>query len=547
MTTDRISQKLPVRRATIGDLLRRNAQRYPNREALVMPVSKANPVRRSISYAQLNESANRVAHALEDLGVGRGDVIATMGRNLPETVVTFWAAMKIGAVVTGVNYTFTAGEIVYQLTHSRAKALLVEDRFVEKIESITDPLVDLKVRIVNDLYASTASEDWIKFSDLIATADHSEPQSEVNEDDLAILPYTSGTEALPKAVMVPHRNYLVSMIPSYVTGMGLVEEDVWYYVLPFHTIAGMGMQIALLSLANTIVLPMESTPVEALDAIVNENVTVVGQTPTFYLQVINAPGFYDMDLSRLRRGITYGGTMPQSMFDAFAKVAPELLWITLWSQSELTQTPTIGRFRSLADIPNGDVAWIGKPTSQLEVRVVDENDVDVQAGVEGELICRSPGVMLGYLDNPERTALVMRNGWLHTGDLVRNDTAGNLFFVDRQKDVIKSGGMNVSSVEVERVCYQFPGVQEVAVVGLADDYWSQAVTAFVVPKEGSPLVTSELIAYCKEHLAPFKVPKEVRLVTSLPKDTQGKLLKRELRKSAEHEAEVASDTPPPTT
>ena len=547
MTTDRISQKLPVRRATIGDVLRRNAQRYPSREALVMPVSKANPVRRSITYAQLNESANRMAHALEALGVGRGDVIATMGRNLPETVITFWAAMKIGAVVTGVNYTFTPGEIVYQLTHSRAKALLVEDRFVDKIESITDPLVDLQVRIVNDLYGATAGDRWHKFSDLIDTPDHSEPQSEVNEDDLAILPYTSGTEALPKAVMVPHRNYLVSMIPSYVTGMGLVEEDVWYYVLPFHTIAGMGMQIALLSLANTIVLPMESTPVEALDAIVNENVTVVGQTPTFYLQVINAPGFYDMDLSRLRRGITYGGTMPQSMFDAFAKVAPDLLWITLWSQSELTQTPTIGRFRSLADIPNGDVAWIGKPTSQLEVRVVDEDDVDVEAGVEGELICRSPGVMLGYLDNPERTALVMRNGWLHTGDLVRNDAEGNLFFVDRQKDVIKSGGMNVSSVEVERVCYQFPGVHEVAVVGLADDYWSQAVTAFVVPKEGTPLITSELIAYCKEHLAPFKVPKEVRLVASLPKDTQGKLLKRELRKSAEHESQIASDAPSPTT
>jgi acyl-CoA synthetase (AMP-forming)/AMP-acid ligase II len=544
---DLILHNHPARRATIGDYLRRNAKRYPDREALVMPISKAHPQRRSLTFSELNTSANRLAHSLSDLGIHRGDVIATMGRNLPETVIAFWAAMKIGAVVTGVNYTFTANEIVHQLTHSNAKALLAEDRFVEKIDAIGNPLENLRIRIVNDTYSNTSGDEWLKLSSLLLHEDESEPAVVIQEDDLAILPYTSGTEALPKAIMVPHRNYLLSMIPSYITGMGLVEDDVWYYVLPFHTIAGMGMQIALLSLANTIVLPMESTPSEALEAIVSEKVTVVGQTPTFYLQVINAPGFEDMDLSRLRRGITYGGTMPQAMFDAFAKVSPDLLWITLWSQSELTQTPTIGKFRSLADIPNGDVAWIGRPTSLLEVRVVDEDDNDVEPGVEGELICRSPGVMLGYLNNPELTATVMRNGWLHTGDLVRNDAEGNLFFVDRQKDVIKSGGMNVSSVEVERVCYQFPGVQEVAVVGLADDYWSQAVTAFVVVRQEADLDPTELIDFCKERLAGFKVPKSVRLVDALPKDTQGKLLKRELRRVAEEEAKARGEVATPST
>lgn len=543
---DLIPASNPARRATIGDYLRRNAIRYPDREALVMPVSAANPVRRSLTFAELNRSANRMAHSLLDLGIERGDVIATMGRNVPETIVTFWAAMKIGAVVTGVNYTFTAGEIVNQLTHSNAKAVLVEDRFVSKIDALDDATPNVRFRIANDTYGDTSGDAWLKMSALMNHPDDSEPTVEVCEDDLAILPYTSGTEALPKAIMVPHRNYLMSMIPSYITGMGLVEEDVWYYVLPFHTIAGMGMQIALLSLANTIVLPVESTPSEALEAIVNEKVTVVGQTPTFYLQVIKAPKFEEMDLSRLRRGITYGGTMPQSMFDAFAKVSPDIVWITLWSQSELTQTPTIGRFRSLADIPNGDVSWIGKPTSLLETRVVDEDDNDVEPGVEGELICRSPGVMLGYLENPERTASVMRNGWLHTGDLVKKDAEGNLFFVDRQKDVIKTGGMNVSSVEVERACYQFPGVHEVAVVGLADEYWSQVVTAFVVKHEGTDVVEAELIGFCKERLAGYKVPKSVRLVDALPKDTQGKILKRELRRHAEEEAKVSAGETPPT-
>ena len=546
LTIDTIPTSHPARRAVIGDMIRRNSVRYPDREAIVVPVGKANPVRRSIAYAELNSKVNRLAHALAAQGIGHGDVVATMGRNCPEWIITFYAALKLGAVVTGVNYTFTSSEIRYQLIHSGAKAVVVEDRFVEKIEALGDPLPALKVRVVNDVYGDTAGASWLRLSTLLVFDDDSEPVAHVQEDDLAILPYTSGTEALPKAIMVPHRNYLVSMIPSYITGIGLLEEDIWYYMLPFHTIAGMGVQIALLSLANTVVLPMESTPAEALAAMTDEKVTVIGQTPTFYLQLIGVPGFKDCDLSGIRRAITYGGTMPQAMFDAFRGVAPGLEWVTLWSQSELTQTPTIGRFRSLSDIPHGDASWIGRPTSQLEVRVVDENDIDVEPGVEGELICRSPGVMLGYLGNPEKTASVIRGGWLHTGDMVRRDEAGNLFFVDRQKDVIKSGGMNVSSVEVERTIYQHGSVLEVGVVGLAHEYWSQAVTAFIVVRPGEEVDPVELIAFCKERLAGFKVPKQVRIVESLPKDTQGKMLKRELRRAAEAEAKAgveSGDTP----
>ncbi len=528
----------PARRASIGAFLRRNAKRYPDRNAIVVPASPSNPKRRAITYAELNATANRIANHLSELGLKRGDVMAFMGRNCPEHFATFYACQKLGIATTGVNYTFKPTEITYQLSHSGAKAVIVEDQFVPKVEEVIAEVPTLAIRIVNETYGDTASQDWIRYGQLASSGSEQEPDSEVFESDLAILPYTSGTEALPKAVMVPHRNYLMSMIPSYITGMGLTEDDVHYYVLPFHTIAGMGLQIALISLANTLVLPIEWTPADALDSIADEGVTNVGQTPTFYLQLINLPGFAEKDLSKLRRAVTYGGTMPQAMFDAFAKTSPDLLWLTLWSQSELTQTPTIGRFRSLADIPNGDVAWIGRPTSQLEVRVVDENDQDVDADIEGELICRSPGVMLGYFNNPEKTASVMRNGWLHTGDLVRHDGKGNIFFVDRQKDVIKSGGMNVSSVEVERTCYQFPGVVEVAVVGVADEYWSQAVTAFVVAKADAPIEGEALIAHCKERLAPFKVPKNVRFVDALPKDSQGKILKRELRRQAEEEAQA---------
>lgn len=514
-----------IRRATFGDQLRRHAARIPNKPAIVALDSPLHE-RRVLTYAQLNEQANRLANSLAAQGVGTGDVVATMGRNCPESVVAFWAAAKLGAAVTGVNYTFTSREIHYQLSHSEAKAIVCEDAFVAKIDALEEPLPNLSVRVVNDAYADSAGSNWLRFSNLVANGDPSEPAVEVDEMSLGIIPYTSGTEALPKAVAIPQRNYFISMIPSYTTGIGLIEEDTWFYTMPFHTIAGMGMQICLLTLGNTIVLPFAVDPARALKAFIDEKVTVVGQTPTFYLQVIQAPGFEQADLTRLRRAITYGGTMPRAMFEGFKKAAPDLEWITLWSQSELTQTPTIGRFKSLDDVPNGDPAWIGRPTAQLEVRVVDADDNDAP---EGELICRSPGVMRGYYKNPDKTAEVFRNGWLHTGDNVRIDEHGNLFFMDRQKDMIKSGGMNVSSVEVERVLYQHPSILEVAVVGLADEYWSQVVTAFAVPRPGQSIDPDEVREFCKQHLAGYKVPKAVNVVEALPKDTQGKILKRELR------------------
>ncbi len=385
------------------------------------------------------------------------------------------------------------------------------------------------MRIVNRVSGATdALAGWLSLDDLIDKGDPSEPTVDVDESSLGILPYTSGTEALPKAVAIPQRNYFVSTMPAFVTGLGLVEDDVFYYVMPFHTIAGMGMQITLLCLGNTIVLPFAVDPTQALDALVNEKVSVVGQTPTFFLQVIRAPGFGDADLSSLRRAISYGGTMPKAMFEGFAEACPDIEWVTLWSQSELSQTPTIGRFRSLDDVPNGDPSWIGRPTAQLEVRVVDEDGSDAP---EGELICRSPGVMRGYHKDPDKTAEVLRDGWLHTGDNVRTDEAGNLFFVDRKKDLIKSGGMNVSSVEVERVLYQHPAVLEVAVVGIDDEYWGQRVTAFLVARPDTTVDVEAVRDFCKETLAAYKVPKDVNVVDALPKDTQGKILKRELRRT----------------
>lgn len=207
---------------------------------------------------------------------------------------------------------------------------------------------------------------------------------------------------------------------------------------------------------------------------------------------------------------------------------PGAIWGTYWGQSELTQLGSVGWFKRLEDIPDQDPTWIGKPVGHLEVRVVDPlgNDAD-----SGEMWCRTPSVMAGYFRDPERTAQVLADGWVHTGDIVRRDAEGNLFFLDRSKDMIKSGGLNVSSQEVERALQAHPEVERAAVVGLPDAYWSEVVTAFVVLRAGSTTTGEDLQRHCRGEMASYKVPKAVHVMSELPTDPQGKLLKRELRRT----------------
>lgn len=513
-------------RATIGDQLRRHARTQPSKAALVCYDESGH--RQQFSYAELEARANRFARSLASLGIARGDRVAMMSHNSADYVTAWYAALKLGAAFTGVNFNFKPAEIAYQVQHAEPKVFIVEDRLAGTVAGMSDELGGITL-VNSDLTGADAPTAWPRFSDMVAdSVDASAVEADVDENDVAMIVYTSGTEAFPKGVMIPHRNYLISTAPSWGWGLDTGPADTWLFVMPFHTIAGLGSMTTLTLMGATLVLPYVVDPSTALDMIGAERVTVMAQTPTFYLALLSQPGFAASKVSTLRRCLTYGGIVPRVMIEEWQKVHPTIEWGTYWGQSELSQLGSVGWFRTLEDIPGGDPAWIGKPVAHLEIRVVDAEGNDAEIG---ELICRSPSAMLGYYKDPERTAEVFRDGWVHTGDIVRIDAAGNLFFYDRLKDMIKTGGMNVSSVEVERVLYQHPGVFQAAVVGMADDYWSEAVTAFVVPRPGESLDGDEVIAFCKGRLAGYKVPKAVHVVDDLPKDSQGKLLKRELRRS----------------
>jgi acyl-CoA synthetase (AMP-forming)/AMP-acid ligase II len=521
-------QRTMMNRATIGDQLRRHAKNTPDKPALIFyhPLG----AREVYTYGSLNQRVNRLAGALAGFGVGRGDVVAVMSRNSPDYVTAYYATLKLGAALTGINFTFTEKEISYQVNHAEPKVLIVEDTFANRVAGIRDELVCVSNFLVSDVSSDDGPPEWPRLSSLVAP-DRSvdEPQVVVDEDDVALLQYTSGTEAFPKAIMIPHRNYLISTTPAWQSALGITPEEIWLFLMPFFTIAGLGSMTTLTLVGATLVLVHAVDPPRALRIMEDEHVSIMAQTPTFYLAMTQVDGFQSASLPTLRRCLTYGGTVPQSMIDGWQKVNPEILWGTYWGQSELTQLGAVGWFRTLDDIPDRDPSWIGKPVPQLEVAVVDLEDNPAEIG---ELICRSPSVMLGYYKDPDGTSEVFRGGWLRTGDNVRIDKQGNLFFFDRKKDIIKTGGMNVSSQEVERVLYLHPGILQSAVVGLPDPYWSEAVTAFVVPKAGVELDAEEIIEFCKSEMAGFKVPKSIQIVEALPKDAQGKVLKRELRKTA---------------
>ncbi|MFC7958840.1 class I adenylate-forming enzyme family protein [Rhodococcoides kroppenstedtii] len=498
-------------RATIGDQLRRHARTQPTKTAFIS--YDADGTRVVTTYGQLDSAANRFANVLLGLGVTPGDRVASMARNSIDVVVAYYGTLKVGAAFTGINVLYRDAEVRHQLEHAEPTVVVAGPEFADTVRRV---LPDGTTLLTYGDDCTTAMAD----------ASDTEPDVEMDENDIAMMVYTSGTEAAPKGVMIPHRNFLISTAPAWSWGLRTGPEDTWLFVMPFHTIAGLGSMTTLTLMGATLVLPSSVEPARSLQIIADEKVSVIAQTPTFYFALAREATFGPDAVGQVRRCLTYGGQVSPHTISAWADAAPEAIWGTYWGQSELSQLGSVGWFTTLDDIPDGDPSWIGKPVTHLEVRVVDADGNDAEVG---ELLCRTPSVMLGYFKDDERTAEVFRDGWVHTGDMVRRDADGNLFFYDRKKDMIKSGGMNVSSQEVERVLHSHPDIARAAVVGMPDPYWSEAVTAFVIAADGVHPDPDAVIEFCRTELASYKAPKSVHVVAELPVDAQGKILKRELR------------------
>ena len=511
-----------IGRQSLGDLLRRTARRTPDKLALVCGEV-------TWTFAQFDALCTRLAAGLAGIGVTKGERVAILARNSHAFCAMRFALARLGAVLVPVNFMLNAEEVGYILRHSGARMLAVDSGLAELAERAVaiDKQIERLIWMPSER-PTEAVAGMVRFDDLAASTG-APPSNGLLGSDLAQIVYTSGTESLPKGAMLTHEAIIWQYISCAINGE-MTEDDLVLHSLPLYHCAQLDCFFgpAVYLGASSIVTAMP-TPENLLPLLEKHRITSYFAPPTVWISLLRAPLFDKTDLSALRKGYYGASIMPVEVLRELQRRLPQVRLWNFYGQTEIAPLATALKPEDQLRKPGS----AGKAVINVETRVVDDQMRDVAVGEIGEIVHRSPQLLSGYYNDPERTRAAFEGGWFHSGDLATVDAEGYLTVVDRKKDMIKTGGENVASREVEEVVYKLPQVSEVAVIGLPHPHWVEAVTTVVVVKAGSTLSEDEVIAFCGTQMAHFKVPKGVRFVDALPKNPSGKLLKRELRRKFE--------------
>ena len=519
-----------IQRINIGDSLTRSAWRMPNRIALV-------DGDRRLTYRQFNRWVNRFAHALCSRGFSHGDSIALVLGNSAEFLVTYYACAKIGAVCVPVNLGWQAYEIAYVIAHSGARAVVTEVNLLDDVaaalkdpNSHTDTVTDVIVTGITDP-PEVSGRRVHAFEVFGAGSNEDEPETVVLDRDPLSYLYTSGTTSSPKGVVGSHAAiYLESMTMALEAQFR--HTDRFVAMMPmFHTAQLNTHCTAAVMVGAEIHIHRKFDARTLLATIERESITQIFGLPMMYREMLEHADIGIRDLNSLRRALYAMAPMPQPLLERCIDVFGCDFYL-LFGQTEMSPTTTL--FRPEHQLTHNGAA--GSLVVGVQTAIMDTDGVLLPNGSEGEIVYRRPHTMTSYLDNPEATATAFEHGWFHSGDIGRFDDDGLLWFTDRRKDVIKSGGENVSSIEVEKAVYAADdNVAEVTVVGLPHSRWSEAITAVVVPTAGGQIDAADLISRIKRLIDPYKAPKSVIVVDSLPRTSTGKIQKNVVRERfAEH-------------
>ncbi|GAA2542483.1 acyl-CoA synthetase [Pseudonocardia hydrocarbonoxydans] len=508
-----------ARQHSVGDLLRRSALRHPDKLAVV-------DGDRRVTFAEFDAAANRTAHALTARGVGKGDRLALLARNSYSYAVLAFATAKIGVVLVPVNFMLGASEIAFILRHSGASGMVAQDALAgTAAQALAEAGVEGGVR---GWIGADPADGWEDVETWLGQGPDHDPEVAVGDDDPLRLMYTSGTESRPKGVMLSSRSLIAQYVSCTIDG-GMSADDVEVHSLPLYHCAQLDcfLSVDVYLGATSVILPGPD-PATLLATVEREKATKLFCPPTVWISLLRHPDFDTRDLSSLRKGYYGASAMPVEVLKELSRRLPDVAFWNFYGQTEMSPLATI--LRPHEQLERAGSA--GRPAVNVETRLVDDDGRPVAPGEIGEIVHRSPHAALGYYEDEEKTAAAFADGWFHSGDLGVMTPDGYLSVVDRKKDMIKTGGENVASREVEEAIYQLDGVAEVAVFGIAHPTWIEAVTAVVVPKEGVALTAEQVDAHARGVLAGYKRPKYVVLADALPKNPSGKILKRELR--AEH-------------
>jgi long-chain acyl-CoA synthetase len=556
-----VSPSLEYPQIPLSSLVDNAAAKYPDRTAIVFgAVAHKLPgqplMDRTMSYRDLRESVNRFANAMVQLGVKKGDRVAIYLPNSPQFAMAYYGALKAGAIIAPVNPIYTPRELEFILRDSGAETIVALSQFYPKLQEVRahTALKNVIVTNIKEYFPSVlktlftlamekkeghrvelvAGDLW--FQELLKNQSAIPPQVNVTPDDDAVLLYTGGTTGVPKAAQLSHRNLLANTVQlrAWIPWAKEGQEGFLTALPMFHSYAMTTCLNAAMYLAGTMILIPNPRDLEhILKSIQKHKPSFFPGVPTLYTAINNYPATKQYDLKSVRACISGAAGLPVEVAKNFGEITGARL-VEGYGLSEaspvVTANPIFGENR---------IGTIGLPMPDTDVKLfdVETGTNEVPVGQPGELCVRGPQVMKGYWNKPEETAKTMRDGWLHTGDVAVMDEDGYFRIVDRLKEMIISGGYNIYPREIEEVLYQHPAVLEAAAIGIPDAYRGESAKAFVVLKPGQSATAEELIAFCRQNLAPYKVPRAIEFREALPKTMIGKILRREL--VAEEKAKTA--------
>jgi len=507
----------------VSQLLTKSARTFPQNLALVHGAKK-------LTYAQFNARVNRLANALYTLGIQQGDNIAVLQYNYPETLESIFACFKAGCGAVPINFRLHPKEFAFIIDHSEAKAVILSSEFNESIIGIRDRIPN----VGNLITLSGAQGEILDYEKLLSMETDQFRDADVLPDDLAWLFYTSGTTGMPKGAMLTHRN-LIAMTMNFYADIcpGFGPDDVVLHAAPLSHGSGLYALPNIGKAATNIILESKSfDPELVLKTIQEYRVTNMFVAPTMMKLMVESNAVDRYDHGSLS-ALNYGGApmLVEDLKQAMVKLGPCLVQLFGQAESPMTITYLPHRDHVLEGSPEQmkRLASSGLQRTDVEMKILDANDKELPPGETGEIVTRSDLVMKGYWRNPEATEDTIRNGWLHTGDMGYMDERGYLFIMDRSKDMIISGGENIYPREIEEVLIKHAAIREVAVIGIPDPKWGEAIKAVVSLLPGQSATEEELIIFCRNNIASYKKPKSVDFVDELPKNSYGKVLKRDLR------------------
>jgi acyl-CoA synthetase (AMP-forming)/AMP-acid ligase II len=511
--------------STIADVTRRHAAARGERTAIHFEGA-------STSYGELDRRANRVANALIAEGVRPKARVAILSKNHPAFFELWFGAAKAGVVLVPANFRLAPPEVAFVVDDAQAEMLFVGADFYPTVEKIETELKSVRHIVAID----GGHPRWPAYGDWVRTASDQDPEVPIRAEDCAIQMYTSGTTGHPKGAQLSHAN-LLALLPTLLNELGgWQESDVSLVCMPLFHIGGSGWALVGLYAGAENVLTKDFDPPAILRLIAEFGITKAFLVPAMILFLLQAPQAKQTDFSSLELIIYGASPAPLDLI----RNAQNIFGCSLAQVYGLTESTGAITYLPPEDHENAGerLKSCGKPMAGVEIGIVDAEGRELPPGEVGEVVCRTPQVMLGYWNLPEATSRAIRGGWLHTGDAGYLDRDGYLYIYDRVKDMIISGGENIYPAEVENALFGHPAVADVAVIGVPDEKWGEAVKAVIVRK--ADVSAEELIAFARARIAGYKLPRSIDFVEALPRNPSGKILKRELRKRywAGHDRQV---------